>query len=146
MPEIPRTTHPLSPAGPSTVDRSQARFADGTRDTTGELGQDAFMRLLIAQMQHQDPTAPADSTQMMTQMAQFSSVENLTGVNKKLTGIGSGQEFSSAVALIGRTVDYTDAGGRAVSGTVDGVEQDAHGVLLRIGSARIETGQIGRVH
>ena len=146
MPEIPSTPHALAPPRPSQVDRSQAQFADGTRDTSGELGQDAFLRLLIAQMQHQDPSAPADSNQMMTQMAQFSSVENLTGVNKKLTGIGSGQQFSSAVALIGRTVDYTDADGRAVSGVVNGVEQDAKGVLLRIGDTRIGTDQIGRVH
>ncbi len=71
--------HRLAPK-PSTVDRTNARMPDGTLDKGGALGQDAFLKLLMAQMQHQDPSAPTDSAQMMTQLAQFSSVESLTGL------------------------------------------------------------------
>jgi flagellar basal-body rod modification protein FlgD len=118
---------------------------DGTLDKGGALGQDAFLKLLMAQMQHQDPSAPTDSAQMMTQLAQFSSVESLTGLNRKLAGIGAGQDFSTAVGLIGRTVDYTDADGRARTGVVDGVEQDRDGVLLRVGAERVATDRVVRV-
>ena len=51
-------------------------------DSAGSLGQDAFLKLLVAQMQHQDPMAPTDSSQMMSQMAQFTSVEQLTNLAK----------------------------------------------------------------
>ena len=47
------------------------------------------MQLLIAQMTHQDPTAPADSTQMAAQLAQFSSLEQLTKINTTLQGQGT---------------------------------------------------------
>ncbi len=136
--------HRLAPTS-STVDRTNARLPDGTLDKGGALGQDAFLKLLMAQMQHQDPSAPTDSAQMMTQLAQFSSVESLTGLNRKLAGIGTGQDFSTAVGLIGRTVEYTDADGRARTGVVDGVEQDRDGVLLRVGAERVATDRVVRV-
>lgn len=46
--------------------------------------QEMFLKLLVAQMKNQDPLQPQDSTQYMTQLAQFSSLEQLTGINKKL--------------------------------------------------------------
>jgi flagellar basal-body rod modification protein FlgD len=46
--------------------------------------QEVFLKLLVAQMKNQDPLEPQDSTQYMTQLAQFSSLEQLTGINSKL--------------------------------------------------------------
>ena len=42
-----------------------------------ELGQDTFLKLLVAQMKYQDPMSPADSTQFLTQTAQFTQLETL---------------------------------------------------------------------
>ena len=53
-----------------------------------QLGQDAFLRLLTTQLAHQDPTAPQDNGQMIAQLAQFSSLEQLTQIEKKLDAIG----------------------------------------------------------
>jgi flagellar basal-body rod modification protein FlgD len=46
--------------------------------------QTTFLKLLIAQMKHQDPLSPQDSTQYIAQLAQFSSLEQLTSINNKL--------------------------------------------------------------
>jgi flagellar basal-body rod modification protein FlgD len=46
--------------------------------------QTTFLKLLIAQMKHQDPLSPQDSTQYIAQLAQFSSLEQLTSINDKL--------------------------------------------------------------
>ena len=51
------------------------------------LGQDAFMKLLVTQLQHQDPTAPQDDSAFIAQLAQFSSLEKLTTMDKSLTSI-----------------------------------------------------------
>ena len=51
------------------------------------LGQDAFLRLLVTQLQHQDPTSPQDDSQFIAQLAQFSSLEKLTTMDKSLTRI-----------------------------------------------------------
>jgi flagellar basal-body rod modification protein FlgD len=55
-----------------------------TTTTTGTkregLGKDAFLQLLVTQLQHQDPTKPQDESQMIAQLATFSSLEKLTQI------------------------------------------------------------------
>ena len=53
-----------------------------------QLGKDAFLQLLTTQLAHQDPTAPQDNAQMIAQLAQFSSLEQLTQIQKTLDAIG----------------------------------------------------------
>jgi flagellar basal-body rod modification protein FlgD len=55
-----------------------AATAVGSRDET--LGQDAFLKLLITQLQHQDPTKPKDDMDFIAQLATFSSLEKLTEI------------------------------------------------------------------
>ena len=67
-------------------------------DTGGSLGQDAFLKLLVAQMQNQDPMQPEDSGQMMSQLASFSQVSQLQSLTSASQAQALGQDFSSAVA------------------------------------------------
>ena len=53
------------------------------------LGQDAFLQLLVTQLQHQDPTEPLKDAEFIAQLAQFSSLERLTGIQQTLENIGS---------------------------------------------------------
>jgi flagellar basal-body rod modification protein FlgD len=53
----------------------------------GEMGKDQFVKLLVAQMQNQDPLNPMDGKDLAAQLAQFSSVEQLMNVNTKLDSI-----------------------------------------------------------
>ncbi len=57
-----------------------------TKTTASKVGadQEMFLKLLVAQMKNQDPLNPTDSTQYTAQLAQFSSLEQLTGINDKL--------------------------------------------------------------
>ena len=55
---------------------------------TNQLGKDAFLQLLTTQLAHQDPTAPQDNGQMIAQLAQFSTLEQLTNIQKSLDAIG----------------------------------------------------------
>ncbi|MEE9912680.1 MAG: flagellar hook assembly protein FlgD [Deltaproteobacteria bacterium] len=60
---------------------------------TDALGKDAFMKMLIAQLQNQDPLNPMDGTQFVAQLAQFSSLEQLTNLNQTM---GSLPEYLGA--------------------------------------------------
>lgn len=53
------------------------------------LGRDAFLSLLVTQLQHQDPTQPMDNSQFIAQLATFSSLEQLQQVNTTLSSIAS---------------------------------------------------------
>ena len=54
-----------------------------------QLGRDAFLQLLTTQLAHQDPTAPQDNGEMIAQLAQFSSLEQLTQIQNTLDAIGT---------------------------------------------------------
>jgi flagellar hook assembly protein FlgD len=56
---------------------------------TDQMGRDAFLRLLTTQLAHQDPTAPQDNGDMIAQLAQFSSLEQLTQIQLTLDAIGT---------------------------------------------------------
>ncbi len=58
-------------------------------DRTSALGRDAFLQLLTTELAHQDPTKPTDDDQMIAQLAQFSSLEQLTSIQQTLTGIAA---------------------------------------------------------
>ena len=79
------------------------------------LDKDGFLKMLVAQMQNQDPSSPMDAAQQTEQMAAFTEVEQITNMAQ-----GMGQ--SSAVGLIGHTVTYKDSTGAAQSGLVQSVD------------------------
>jgi len=71
------------------------------------LGKDAFLHLLVTQLRHQDPLSPMESTQFTAQLAQFSSLEQLSSVNENLGILQIYQASinnSQAVGFIGKTV------------------------------------------
>lgn len=91
------------------------------------LGQDAFMKLLVAQIQHQDPLNPQSNTEFVSQLAQFSSLQEQTNTNKLLELVSiqqKGLANTDDVQLIGKTVtvsgnNLTSTGqGYAVPGSV----------------------------
>ena len=71
------------------------------------LDKDAFLELLITQLQNQDPLNPTDSVEFTAQLAQFSSLEQLNNVNDNLEQLQNFQASinnSQAVALIGKDI------------------------------------------
>jgi len=73
-------------SGASNTSTNKALDTSGVLNTNG-LGRDAFLKLLVTQLQHQDPTQPQADTQFVAQLAQFSSLEQLTQMNQSLTQI-----------------------------------------------------------
>ena len=82
---------------------------------TSDLGEDAFMQLLVTQLKHQDPLDPAKNEDMLAQLAQFSSLEQLGELNDNIVGLAVLQQsnalmdqLTSSSALIGQSVKYVD--------------------------------------
>lgn len=77
-----------------------------------KMDKDSFMKLMLAQMKHQDPTNPMQSHELAAQLAQFSSVEQLQNVNTTLTRMEAGQkptEGFQALNFIGKAVSGDSA-------------------------------------
>ena len=79
-----------------------------TEKTEDALGRDDFLKLFLAQLNHQDPLNPMDSSQFSSQLAQFSSLEQLFNVNENLETMKAVQDSSSqlqALDLIGKEIE-----------------------------------------
>ena len=119
-----------TPTSFSLPDFSQAGNTPQIPDRSGELNRDDFLQLLVAQLSNQDPTNPQNGHEFAAQLAQFSSVEQLTNISQTLalhseqlallsegTAAAAGQQaalaemigdrttLSAATALIGQTVE-----------------------------------------
>ena len=89
------------------------------RKTTKELGKDDFLKLLITQLANQDPTNPMEDTQFIAQMAQFSSLEQMTNMNQAFERMATMLNSSKAADTIGKTVEI-DMGETVNRGVVEG--------------------------
>lgn len=108
----------------------------GIRQLKQELDRDAFLQLLVLQMQSQDPLSPTDNTQMIAQLAQFTSLEQMNNLNTSFTSLATEVDrlnFISAGSLLGRSVSGADAQGVLRQGKVEQVyfdSADGGGVYL----------------
>ena len=76
--------------------------------TSQAFGSDAFLKLFIEQLKHQDPMQPMDPSELTAQLAQLTSVESLASLNDKFDSILAMEQLSAAKDLIGCDVTYTD--------------------------------------
>jgi flagellar basal-body rod modification protein FlgD len=99
-------TSPINSASPLTGASSATSTAAASASTTA-LGTDDFLKLLMAQLQNQDPLQPTDGTQFVTQLAQFSQVQQSVAQSTTLGTISTqlqGLSNSNASGLVGKTV------------------------------------------
>ena len=92
----------------------------GGIDDGQELGKDEFLKLLIAQLTHQDPTEPMDDREFIAQMAQFSTLEQITNMSQDFGRLAGILSTSQALGLLGKTVEIVD-GDTIIQGVVEEV-------------------------
>ena len=91
-----------------------------------ELGQEEFMRLLVAQLNNQDPTKPMENAEFLTQIAQFSTVDGIQGMETSLSDLGASMVSTRAIqasSLVGR--DVISASNQAAFTPGEEIEGDA---------------------
>jgi len=96
----------ISPTSNDTTAQAADALASATAGNQA-LGKDAFLKLLIAQVSHQDPLKPMDDTAFVAQLAQFSSLEQSMGINSRLDALSAqerGMANTQVAALVGKSV------------------------------------------
>src|SRR4051794_22528118 len=91
------------------------------------LGKDDFLKLMVAQMKNQDPMNPADDKDNIAQMAQFSSLEQITNLATATQDLANRMSMTQNVGLLGHNVSYLGSDGTLLSGQVDGLDISADG-------------------
>jgi flagellar basal-body rod modification protein FlgD len=120
--------------------------SSSSNQATNGMGKDTFMKLLVAQMSNQNPMEPTDDKEMIAQMTQFSTLEQITNMATESTKSATASQMSQAVNLLGRTVTYLDTDGNKQTGTVDQVSMVNGAPNLTVGgNDGITTSQITQV-
>ncbi len=120
------------------AETEKVRYSSGS-----DLDKDAFLRLLVTQLQYQDPLNPMDNTEFVSQMAQFSALEQMQNLNSTMTN-------SQAYSMIGRTVyaqkyDENTNTYKDIVGTVDSVTIKSNSAYLNIGDEQIAFDDVEKV-
>src|SRR5215212_757335 len=121
------TPNPITSATTGTHVTTQPKSAAQT------LGKDDFLKLLVGQLQHQDPLAPSDDQQWIGQMAAFSQLEQVSNTAETTQKIADALNRNGTLSLIGHTVTYIDETGAAQSGVVETVDMTGDKASLTIG-------------
>lgn len=99
------------------------------------LDKTAFLKLLVTQLSNQDPLKPTDDTQFISQLAQFSGLEQMQNLNTSMSGYINAQNVTQSTSMIGKAVQYEDSTtGKLVVGQVKSVAFDAGTASLVVSS------------
>jgi Flagellar hook capping protein len=117
------------------------------------LGKNDFLKLLTTELKNQDPTQPVDNKDFITQMATFSSLEQMYNVSTSIdnlsnifTSLTQQSLVSQGASLIGKEVTGYDADGKLISGVVDSVNYPLNGpITLQISDLSLELNSVIKV-
>jgi len=109
-----------------------------TTNAYDSLGRDAFLQLLVTQMQYQDPLNPTSDTEFIAQLAQFSSLEQMQGLNDSFSKF-------KAYELVGKDVTGS-VNGASVSGVVEAVRIQSDGTYAVIGDTLLDVDKINKIN
>lgn len=119
-----------------------ATSASGSSSTTSTstptLGENDFLQLLVTEMQNQDPLQPMDDTQTVAEMAQFSSLEQMTNLNTSAS-------ITQATSLIGKTISWTDSTNTLQSGAVTSVNIVSGAPELMVGTTEVALSSVSAI-
>src|SRR6185312_2828954 len=112
----------IDPTTTTTTTDPTAAAANKAKADKNVLGKDDFLKLMVAQMKNQDPMNPADDKDNIAQMAQFSSLEQITNLASATQELATRMTLTQNVGLLGHDVTYTKADGTSGTGKVDGLD------------------------
>ena len=116
--------------GTAPVAGAPTEFSTATGSASAD--KDMFLKLLVAQMKYQDPMNPTDSSEFLSQSAQFTALEKMSTTAEQVTQLVGLQMAFGASSLVGRTVSYPMEDGTSVSGAVSSVKFTSDGPILTV--------------
>ena len=122
----------------SVVERDQIGFAGMTSDT--------FMKLLITELQNQDPLSPMESSDMLNQLSMMRNLQANIELADALEAITSNQQLSTAAAFIGKQITGKDSNQNEVNGVVDRAFLRDNQAYVGMGNVEVLLSQVDSVN
>ena len=117
----------------------------GTSGTTGgtstskknfDLKAEDFIKMMITQLQNQDPMEPAKNDQLLAQMSQIGQLQSATSLQDSLKGLVTQNQIGAAAGLIGKTVQGLDDKNEQIKGIVNSVRVEGDELFLELDSGK----------
>jgi flagellar basal-body rod modification protein FlgD len=109
------------------------------------LDENAFLKLLVAQMKYQDPSKPMDTNEMMAQTATLTQVQKFSALVTAQQDMVSAQHIQTASAMVGRTVTYTTPDGVTATGVVTSATLSGSEPTLKVGNKDVPLSSVTEV-
>ena len=116
-----------------------------TSDALQDLDMNDFLKLMIKELQNQDPLNPMDNSQLLQQISQMREIAATGNMTTTLQAVLFGQNVSSASSLIGKQVRALNDGGDYVTGNVDKVTIAGGDVNLQIGDNTVKLSNVSEI-
>lgn len=131
----------ISITSASSAGNAQSDATQSVNDRV-QLGKDDFLKLFITELRYQNALNPLDDREMLAQMAQFTSLEQVQNMSAVVDELARAQRATQATALIGRTITATTEEGEELSGVVSAVTFADGEVLLVVDGKEIPLSQV----
>jgi flagellar hook assembly protein FlgD len=105
----------------------------------------AFLKMMVSELQNQDPMQPMDSSQIVNQMASIRAIQSNDKLSNTLDSVLLGQNLYTGSGLIGKTVSGLNSNNERVTGTVDRVEVADGAATLYIGDNAVSMKNITKI-
>src|SRR3954454_799050 len=136
----------MSTVTTATDPTTAATATTSVKGDNATLGKDDFLKLLVAQLQHQDPMNPTDNNEFMSQMTSYSTLEQVTNLAKSNAEMASTLTMGQSLGLLGKTVTYVGADKVAHTGVVEKVVTDGGVATFTVGGVEgIEPAAVSEV-
>jgi flagellar basal-body rod modification protein FlgD len=128
------------------ADMVNKKVNHGKEGIKGMADKDMFMKLLVTQLKYQDPTKPMEDREFIAQMAQFSSLEQMSNINKEIGNLLKSSRSNEAFSLLGKQVDAMNPlTNRRVSGVVSSIQYNGDEQVLMVGNEQVRMSDISAV-
>jgi flagellar basal-body rod modification protein FlgD len=124
----------VTPAAATGTTTNTSSSTSNTSATSSLLGKDQFLQLMMAELKNQNPMSPnsSDPTQYVTELAQFTSLEQQTNTAQSTAQSATAAQATQALALLGHAVSYIDPAGNSGTGVVQKVDFTSSGPTLTV--------------
>jgi flagellar basal-body rod modification protein FlgD len=103
-----------------------------------DLGKDAFLQLLVSQLKNQDPLNPMKDTEFISQLATFSSLEQMSSMNSSMTNLLQQQYYANNANMLGKQITTSDG----LTGVVTKVTKEDSAMYLYVGTNKYSMSDI----
>ena len=136
------STSPISSAAGAASQQGQQSTS---ADSLSSVSMNDFLKLLVTELQNQDPLSPMDDTQILQQVSQIKAIESNQRLSDTLTSMQTQQDLVAASTMLQKTITGLTDSGDKITGQVDKVTVDSSGVKVCVGNNSISLTNISEV-